>query len=73
MVAIAKKTGDYSVLSHTDISVVALTYELDLHEKAEAEKIKVGHVSPRLVLTNVLTNIAGCATRSDGFRSGKDN
>ena len=31
-IAVAKKTGDYSVLSHTDICVVALTYELDLEE-----------------------------------------
>jgi RNA-binding protein NOB1 len=40
-IAVAKKTGDYSVLSHADICVVALTYELDLHEKEEAEQNKV--------------------------------
>lgn len=32
-IAVAKKTGDYSVLSHADICVVALTYELDSEEK----------------------------------------
>ncbi|CDO73747.1 hypothetical protein BN946_scf185015.g75 [Trametes cinnabarina] len=36
----AKKTGDYAVLSHPDICVLALTYELDEKEKAEAEKAK---------------------------------
>ena len=40
-IAVAKKTGDYSVLSHADICVIALTYELDLSEKAEAEKSEV--------------------------------
>lgn len=32
-IAVAKKTGDYSVLSHADICVVALTYELDSEEE----------------------------------------
>jgi RNA-binding protein NOB1 len=41
VIAVAKKTGDYSVLSHTDICVVALTYELDLLEKEEAGKHEV--------------------------------
>ncbi|KAH9899658.1 Nin one binding Zn-ribbon like-domain-containing protein, partial [Cubamyces lactineus] len=36
----AKKTGDYSVLSHADICVLALTYELDQQEKEAAEKSK---------------------------------
>ncbi|KAI9068528.1 hypothetical protein FKP32DRAFT_1642233 [Trametes sanguinea] len=36
----AKKTGDYAVLSHPDICVLALTYELDEKEKAEAEAEK---------------------------------
>ena len=35
----AKKTGDYSVLSHADLSVLALTYLLDLEEKAEKLKL----------------------------------
>ena len=39
-IAIAKKTGDYSVLSHADICVVALTYELDWEEK-EKEDLQV--------------------------------
>lgn len=36
----AKKTGDYAVLSHPDICVLALTYELDQQEKEAAEKAK---------------------------------
>ena len=31
----AKKTGDYSVLSNADLSVLALTYLLHLEGKAE--------------------------------------
>ncbi|KAI0774464.1 Nin one binding Zn-ribbon like-domain-containing protein [Fomes fomentarius] len=34
----AKKTGDYSVLSHADLCVLALTYELDKAEKERAGK-----------------------------------
>lgn len=33
----AKKTGDYSVLSHADLSVLALTYALDVKEKELAK------------------------------------
>jgi len=41
-IAVAKKTGDYSVLSHADICVVALTYELDSEEgKLEAPQVFV--------------------------------
>ncbi|KAI0375857.1 hypothetical protein BV20DRAFT_984944 [Pilatotrama ljubarskyi] len=36
----AKKTGDYSVLSHADLCVLALTYELDQQEKELIEKAK---------------------------------
>ncbi|KAI0638377.1 Nin one binding Zn-ribbon like-domain-containing protein [Trametes polyzona] len=36
----AKKTGDYAVLSHADLCVLALTYELDKQEKDAAEKAK---------------------------------
>ncbi|OJT05334.1 20S-pre-rRNA D-site endonuclease nob1 [Trametes pubescens] len=36
----AKKTGDYAVLSHPDICVLALTYELDQQEKEATEKAK---------------------------------
>ena len=43
-IAIAKKTGDYSVLSHTDICVVALTYELDLQEKEKSEDSQVSFI-----------------------------
>ena len=41
-IAVAKKTGDYSVLSYTDICVVALTYELDLEEnKSEDSQVSL--------------------------------
>lgn len=40
-IAIAKKTGDYSVLSHADVCVVALTYELDAQEKEKSEDPQV--------------------------------
>ena len=40
-IVVAKKTGDYSVLSHADICVVALTYELDLQEKGNPEDSQV--------------------------------
>ena len=43
-IAIAKKTGDYSVLSHADICVVALTYELDLEEE-EKEDLQVSLIA----------------------------
>jgi len=35
VIQFAKKTGDYSVLSHADLSVLALTY--NLHIQAEVE------------------------------------
>lgn len=35
MIQFAKKTGDYSALSHADLCVLALTFALD---KAEREK-----------------------------------
>ncbi|KAG6378635.1 hypothetical protein JVT61DRAFT_12905 [Boletus reticuloceps] len=34
----AKKTGDYTVLSHADICVLALTHTLQLEENATLEK-----------------------------------
>lgn len=40
-ITVAKKTGDYSVLSHSDICVVALTYELDSQEKEKSEDLQV--------------------------------
>jgi RNA-binding protein NOB1 len=36
VIQLAKKTGDYSALSHADLCVIALTYALD---KAEKERI----------------------------------
>lgn len=45
----AKKTGDYSVLSHADLCVLALTYALDLAEKQETEKLAASQVSVRLL------------------------
>lgn len=44
-IAVAKKTGDYSVLSHADICVVALTYELDLQEKEKSEDLQVSRLA----------------------------
>lgn len=41
MIQFAKKTGDYSVLSHADLLVLALTYELDQKAKQELVKEKV--------------------------------
>ena len=37
VIQFAKKTGDYSVLSHADLSVLALTYALDVKEKELAK------------------------------------
>jgi len=37
----AKKTGDYSVLSHPDLCVLALTYVLDQEDKLAKEKAKL--------------------------------
>lgn len=37
VVQFAKKTGDYAVLSHADICVLALTYSLHAHEQASSE------------------------------------
>jgi RNA-binding protein NOB1 len=51
-IAVAKKTGDYSVLSHTDVCVVALAYELDLQEKERSEDSQVffTELVPRILL-----------------------
>ncbi|KZV77105.1 hypothetical protein PENSPDRAFT_621400 [Peniophora sp. CONT] len=38
VVQFAKKTGDYAVLSHPDLAVLALTHALDVQAKEEAEK-----------------------------------
>ncbi|KZT05658.1 uncharacterized protein LAESUDRAFT_760202 [Laetiporus sulphureus 93-53] len=52
VIEFAKKTGDYSVLSHADLCVLALTYALDVHEReaakkiAEAPKARLGLVDP---------------------------
>ncbi|KAI0353035.1 hypothetical protein OH77DRAFT_1427806 [Trametes cingulata] len=40
VIQFAKKTGDYSVLSHADLCVLALTYELDQREKEAAQNEK---------------------------------
>ncbi|KAF7355561.1 20S-pre-rRNA D-site endonuclease NOB1 [Mycena sanguinolenta] len=39
VIAGAKKTGDYAVLSHPDLCILALTYSLHQREKAAAEKL----------------------------------
>jgi len=44
VIQFAKKTGDYSVLSHADLSVLALTYDLHIQAKAEAGKKNLGQV-----------------------------
>lgn len=36
----SKKTGDYSVLSHPDLCVLALTYALNEEDEQENEKQK---------------------------------
>jgi RNA-binding protein NOB1 len=38
VIQFAKRTGDYSVLSHADLSVLALTYDLHIQAKAELEQ-----------------------------------
>ena len=35
MIAFAKKTGDYAVLSQTDLSVIALTYQYEVEANGE--------------------------------------
>jgi len=40
VIQFAKKTGDYSVLSHADICVLALTHSLHVKEKAALEEAK---------------------------------
>lgn len=40
VIQFAKKTGDYAVLSHADIYVLALTHTLQLEENAILEKQK---------------------------------
>ena len=37
VIQFAKKTGDYSVLSQADLSVIALAYGLDVQEKKAKE------------------------------------
>lgn len=39
VIQFSKKTGDYSVLSHADLCVLALTYGLDKKEKELAAKV----------------------------------
>lgn len=63
VIQFAKKTGDYSVLSHADICVLALTYKLDTKEKeiaAHAEK-----VSTEISISNsLLIHLVGIDRRS---------
>ncbi|KAH9948398.1 Nin one binding Zn-ribbon like-domain-containing protein [Amylocystis lapponica] len=39
----AKKTGDYAVLSHADLCVLALTYSLDVRDKEAAKTLSESH------------------------------
>ncbi|KAL5487918.1 NOB1 [Sanghuangporus weigelae] len=43
VIQFAKKTGDYSVLSHADLCVLALTLALDNQEKVQQEKKSAEH------------------------------
>ena len=53
MTQIAKKTGDYSALSHADLCVLALTYALDKAEKLQPSGEKVSRpLFSRLSLAN---------------------
>jgi RNA-binding protein NOB1 len=45
VVQFAKKTGDYAVLSHPDLCILALTYALSLQDKEETEKNAYDQVS----------------------------
>lgn len=52
----AKKTGDYSVLSHVDLCILALTYAL--HEQGKREDEKNGdEASPRQVYNILMPNL----------------
>ena len=46
MIQFAKRTGDYSVLSHADLSVIALTYEVDQTARQELVGGKVIFLIP---------------------------
>lgn len=43
MIQWAKKTGDYSVLSHADMCVIALTHMLDEEYKKERKEQEKGN------------------------------
>ena len=62
-ISIAKKTGDYSVLSHADICVVALTYELDLESKSEGLQVSFVHLTPK--------NLCSAETRLNGIENSR--
>ena len=54
MTQFAKKTGDYSALSHADLCVLALTYALDKAERVQpsGEEVKVRRPSNLLFLSS---------------------
>ncbi|KAJ3793096.1 Nin one binding Zn-ribbon like-domain-containing protein [Lentinula aff. detonsa] len=56
----AKKTGDYSVLSNPDLSVLALTHTL----QEKAKKDKEGQASTRLLVSNFSLTTRDTATTS---------
>lgn len=41
VIQFAKKTGDYSVLSQADLSIIALAYALDVQDKKAKEAAEV--------------------------------
>lgn len=47
MIQSAKKTGDYSVLSYSDLCVLALTYMLDLEDKRQS-RVQMAGANPTL-------------------------
>lgn len=54
MIQFAKKTGDYSVLSHADLCILALTYALSTQDKEEAER----EASKEVSITDVPNNLS---------------
>ena len=66
MTAFAKQTGDYSVLSHTDLCVLALTYAVEVEENGHWRvREELGKVSqsctPRLASLRKLCRLLGRA------------
>jgi len=50
----AKKTGDYSVLSHADLCVLALTFALDQEDKKGKSHAASNFMNRPFISTNLL-------------------